>query len=243
MQAYSSVNSILCHYFCTELQTRRVAKLTLVMLNELRCHAHFQNSANQITWSRLLIQIHILSGKQCRSRSVGFFRSQLIWIYTVFKGRAYPGSAGPGLINSFISLFKHMSLVARKRLLKLSVESIFQCTCLGPLNKAICLGLWLKCPFAYPLHMMRNARKGPLCNLRTTQALITLHICAGWSGPLLPTDRINVYRSICWQTENIQIRLHGCACSSGPSLFAYGIRSFFPCCASYELEPLLLHVL
>ena len=54
-------------------------------------------SANQITWSRLLIQIHILIYKQCRSRSVGFFRSQQIWIYTVCKGRTYPGSAGPGL--------------------------------------------------------------------------------------------------------------------------------------------------
>ena len=54
-------------------------------------------SANQITWSILLIKIHILIGKQCRSRSVGFFRSQLIWIYTVCKGRSYPGSAGQGL--------------------------------------------------------------------------------------------------------------------------------------------------
>ena len=71
------------------------AKLTLVMLNKLR---FFQFSANQITWSRLLIQIHILSGKQCRSRSVGFFfRHQLMWIYTVCKGRAYLGSAGQGL--------------------------------------------------------------------------------------------------------------------------------------------------
>ena len=52
------------------------------MLNKLRCHAHFQFSANQITWSRLLIQIHILYDKQCRSRSVGFFGCQLIWIYT-----------------------------------------------------------------------------------------------------------------------------------------------------------------
>ena len=32
-----------------------------------------------------------------RSRSVGFFRSQLIWIYTVCKGRVYPGSTGTGL--------------------------------------------------------------------------------------------------------------------------------------------------
>ena len=36
--------------------------------------------------------------KQCRSRSVGFFRSQLIWLYTVCKGREHPDSAGPGLI-------------------------------------------------------------------------------------------------------------------------------------------------
>ena len=41
----------------------------------------------------LLIQIHILDDKQCRPRWVG--RGQLIWIYTVCKGRAYPGSPGP----------------------------------------------------------------------------------------------------------------------------------------------------
>ena len=41
--------------------------------------------------------IHIPYGKQCKSKSVGFFRSQLIWIYTVCKGRVYPGSAGQGL--------------------------------------------------------------------------------------------------------------------------------------------------
>ena len=44
-----------------------------------------------------MIQIHTLNDKQCRSRSVGFFRSQLIWSYTVCQGRAYPGSAGLGL--------------------------------------------------------------------------------------------------------------------------------------------------
>ena len=78
---------------------------TLVMLNKLRCLAHFLFSANQIAWSKLLIQIQILNSKQCRSRSVGFFRSQLIWIYTVCKGRVYPGSAGQGLILSiFINI-------------------------------------------------------------------------------------------------------------------------------------------
>ena len=44
--------------------------------------------------------IHIFNGKQCRSRTVGFFKSQLIWIYTVCKGRTYPGSAGLGLTLS-----------------------------------------------------------------------------------------------------------------------------------------------
>ena len=38
------------------------------------------NSINQ--WFKFT-----LNGKQCRSRSVGFFRSHLIWINTVCKGR------------------------------------------------------------------------------------------------------------------------------------------------------------
>ena len=44
-----------------------------------------------------VIQIHILNHKQCRSRSGGFYRSQLIWIYTVCKDRVFPGLAGLGL--------------------------------------------------------------------------------------------------------------------------------------------------
>ena len=78
--------------------------LTLVLLNKLRCHTHFLFSANHITWSRLWIQIHMLKDKQCRSRSVGFFRSQLIWIYTVYKDRVYLDSAGQGLRFQFQSL-------------------------------------------------------------------------------------------------------------------------------------------
>ena len=81
--------------------------LTLIMLIKLRWHSPFQFSANQITWSRLLIKIHILNGKQCRSRSFGFFRSQLIWIYTVSKGRLYPGSAWLELI-SLSTIFQFM---------------------------------------------------------------------------------------------------------------------------------------
>ena len=48
-----------------------------------------------------IVAIKSHNGKQCRSRSVGFFfRSQLIWICTVCKGRVYPGSAGQGLRSS-----------------------------------------------------------------------------------------------------------------------------------------------
>ena len=36
----------------------------------------------------------------------------------------------------------------------------------------------------------------------------------------------------CRRTENIQIKLHGSARSSESSLFAHGIRSIFPRCAS-----------
>ena len=35
--------------------------LTLLMLNKLRCHAHFLFPANQITWSGFLIDIHKLT--------------------------------------------------------------------------------------------------------------------------------------------------------------------------------------
>ena len=52
---------------------------------------------NQIVWSRLLMQIQILNDKQYISRSVGFFRSQLILIFTICKDRVYPGSAWQGL--------------------------------------------------------------------------------------------------------------------------------------------------
>ena len=49
-----------------------VGSLTLVMLNKLWCHAHFWFPANQISWSRFLIYIRILDGKQCRSDWSGY---------------------------------------------------------------------------------------------------------------------------------------------------------------------------
>ena len=59
-------------------------------------------------------QIHILNDKQCKFRSVGFFRSQLIWIYTVCKGRVYPGSAGQGL--SIIKIFRMVFVLQTQNL-------------------------------------------------------------------------------------------------------------------------------
>ena len=47
----------------------------------------------------------MLNDKQCRSRSVGLFKIQLIWICTVCKGRAYLGSAGLGLSGLKVYLF------------------------------------------------------------------------------------------------------------------------------------------
>ena len=39
----------------------------------------------QFTLSKQYTNRYHLSYKQCRSRSAGFFKSQLIWIYTVFN--------------------------------------------------------------------------------------------------------------------------------------------------------------
>ena len=51
-------------------------------------------------------------------------------------------------------------------------------------------------------------------------------------GLRCPAYRINGYCSICWRTEMVQITLHGCACLSVLSLFAYGITDFFARCPS-----------
>ena len=65
------------------------------------------------------------------------------------------------------------------------------------------------------------------------------------SSPSLSAYRINRYCSICQRTENAQIRLHGCACSAGPSLFAYSIMAIFPRCASiaHHRDPIFLRKL
>ena len=68
--------------------------------------------------------------------------------------------------------------------------------------------------------VMLIARKWPLCNLWTKQ-------CAGWSGPLLPAYRTNGYCGAYRWTENGQTNLHGCARSSGHSLFTNGENAVF----------------
>ena len=69
--------------------------LTIVMLNKFHTILIFRQSDHLI---QIMDKNDILNNKQCRSRSVGFFRSQLIWVYTVCKGKVYPGSEGQGLI-------------------------------------------------------------------------------------------------------------------------------------------------
>ena len=74
------------------------SKLTLVKLNKLPHPCLIFSQSNYLIQEfDTSTHTHVLNDKQCRSKSVSFFRSQLIWIYTVCKCRAYPGSAGPGL--------------------------------------------------------------------------------------------------------------------------------------------------
>ena len=56
----------------------------------------------------------MLNDKQCRSRSVGFFRSQLIWVYTVCKDRVHLGSAGQELSWSWWLTLMCIWMVVRR---------------------------------------------------------------------------------------------------------------------------------
>ena len=101
------------HVFFTKLLYNRLflMLLTLILLNNLISHTHFWLSANQITSYNFFVQIHKLNDKQCRSWSEGFFRSRLIWIYTVCKGRGCreqqdKGSFSPILNVSILNLSK-----------------------------------------------------------------------------------------------------------------------------------------
>ena len=84
----------------------------------------------------------MLNVKQCRSRSAGFFRSQLIWIYTVCNGRPYRGSAGLGY--SWILLyFKVNHWMETFSLTKsiLDLLEVKQDICFLPINK---IQFWAK---------------------------------------------------------------------------------------------------
>ena len=74
--------------------------LILVMLNKLRCHP-------LLIFSHYLTQIHARNDKQCRSRSFGFFRSKLIWIYTVCKKQGISGFS-----RTRVKIAKPLPLVA-----------------------------------------------------------------------------------------------------------------------------------
>ena len=125
------------------------------MLNKLRCHAHFQFSANQITCSGFLIEIRIFNDKKCRSRSVGFFRSQLIWIYTVCKCRVYTGSAGQGLsklpIHLLMSQYFYLNLTfSTPQKKKKRVKRVYFCTEIFELNHTVVRGLSTYVSSAHP---------------------------------------------------------------------------------------------
>ena len=65
----------------------------------------------------------------------GFFKSQLIWIYTVCKGRAYAGSAGPGLIDRNFRYFGivrvHVSLINNLKLDETKHLKVYTLLCPG----------------------------------------------------------------------------------------------------------------
>ena len=65
------------------------------------------------------------------ANNAGFFRSQLIWIYTVCKGRVYPSSAGQGLIYNLE--------LAMKMLLFLERYSSLGSIVLNPVKLAHCV--------------------------------------------------------------------------------------------------------
>ena len=65
--------------------------LTLTLIKPLSCWIKMPCPLLIFIQSDYLIQVvdtDSHNDKQCRSRSVGFFRSQLIWIYSICKGKA-----------------------------------------------------------------------------------------------------------------------------------------------------------
>ena len=197
------------------------------------------------------MQIHKLNDKQCRSRSVGVFRSQLIWIYTVCKGRAYPGSAGPGLrgLTLHPSRVKTQnSLLINKNNRMISIGLDLHMFCKLPnkqkkkkkkkkknISQWIRSSQWLQDKDKI-FKWMRNAqtwqvrldgpRKVPL-HVRKMRRLISSCACAkyrpGICSPFIDSVVSNDYAG----GQPTLIRLCACADWSGPWMFAYARRYIF----------------
>ena len=114
---------------------------------------------------------------------------------------------------SFSCLFLPFSKKCRFLTLLCVSQPLFSIQCLGKVSSVIFpvylhinfyLGMGTIIKLSFPKtpkeDMMHNIGKGPLCNLRTMRALISLRICVGWTGPSLPAYRINGYCSI-WQKK------------------------------------------
>ena len=59
-----------------------------------------------------IVDIHSHTEQQ----TVQIYRTQLIWIYTVCKGRAYPGSAGLGLILFYSIIYYYIIFYSYREL-------------------------------------------------------------------------------------------------------------------------------
>ena len=75
----------------------------LIQIVDINSHTEWQTMQIQISW---------------------LLRSQLIWIYTVCKGRVHPSSAGQGLIFFLISQRKHKLWVFIRSALLMNTHNI-----------------------------------------------------------------------------------------------------------------------
>ena len=84
--------------FCSSSPQSGKCKTKRLLFDKLMNYTTFDFKRYIITSPSPAEPSYVLLCNQCRSRPVGFWRSQLIWICTVCKGRAYRGSAEQGLM-------------------------------------------------------------------------------------------------------------------------------------------------
>ena len=123
----------------------------LIQIFYIASHTKWQTVQIQISWLRC------------------FFRSQLIWIYTVCKGRIYPGSAGQGLkkysqMRNAIHFF--WRLVKVSRILLFIFVRHMDCQSRTKSQKK---------------QMLRNVRKRIFRHLRSAKIQLSLLIRTVWS--------------------------------------------------------------